>query len=89
MKVIADRNVFDFDKVIKLGYRTSIVGNGYPIEIRYQGDDSFCNNTELIRVPTAACAYQLVCILTENWALDTPLFNVDKWLDTYRSFQNN
>lgn len=80
MKVISNGNVFDFDKVTKLNYRASVVGDGYPIEIKYLSNGLFNDSTELTRVPTAHLAYQLVCVLTENWALNTPVFDVDKWL---------
>ena len=83
MKVISNGRTFDFDKVVGLSYRASIVGNGYPIEIKIAQTGPFNDVIEIARAPTAKCAYQLVCTITENWASNIPLFDVDKWLSEH------
>ncbi len=82
MKVISNGKTFDFDKVVELYYRKSVFGNGYPVEIKKDAKSFFEDDEiEITRVPTASGAYHLVCALTESWAANVPVFDVDKWLE--------
>ena len=80
MKVLSKGRVYDFDKVVNLYYRESMFGNGYPIEIKIGRDAIFNEPIEIARVSTAQRAYQLVSAITENWAAQTPVFDIDTWL---------
>lgn len=80
MKVISNAGVIDFEKVVKLSYRESVFGNGYPVEIQYPDGSLFDNAVEIARPATKRCAYQLVCAITECWAAGLPVFDINKWL---------
>lgn len=80
MKVISSAGVIDFEKVVKLSYRGSVFGNGYPVEIQYSDGGLFNNAVEIARPATKRHAYQLVCAITECWAAGLPVFDINKWL---------
>ena len=54
----------------------------FPIEIERPVSSLFFISSveEIARVKSQARAQRVVNVLTENWAADTPLFDLDAWL---------
>lgn len=80
MKVMTSTSVIDFEKVVKLSYRESALGNGYPVEICCAEGGLFDSAVEIARLTTKRNAYQLVCAITADWAAKQPVFDIGKWL---------
>lgn len=82
MKVISSKMTWDFTDVKRISYRQSIMNAGFPIEIERPVSSLFFISSveEIARVKSQARAQRVVNVLTENWAADTPLFDLDAWL---------
>lgn len=81
MKVIFKHEAFNFDDVASIHYRASVVGDGYPIGIMKNTGRFFNNETVIARVASEKCAQQLVRAITEAWAANTSVFDIDDWLE--------
>lgn len=81
--IVINKNgeTINLDQCIKIGYRCSLLGEGYPIEAEFRSGKSSYFSIDIARPYNEYIAKKMTTAIGKAWIANERFFDVNEWME--------